>query len=93
MSLPNLSRYLREDEGGQKPGFEFLEKLRSFGCDINWLLSGSEQMIKEPSTEYKVRQLEKDLASLEEENEVLKKFIQNGAAYINRKKLKRRINK
>ncbi len=94
MSLPNLSRYLRKDEKGQKPGLDFLAKLNKDGCDINWLLSNDEGPpgIKEPAVEYKMKQLEKEVQELKGENEQLRSSISQitsvaqAAGQINKKK-------
>ena len=63
MSIGHLSQYVN---GVNKPGLDFLLKLKELGCDINWLLSDDEN--PPPETD---ALLKKRIAELEEENERL----------------------
>ena len=59
------------------PGTPLLIKLRSVGCDINWLLMGDiEGMVSEPEIEYGAKVSENErIKQLEEENEILRSRI------------------
>ncbi len=67
MSIGHLSQYVN---GVNKPGFDFLSKLQTLGCDINWLLSDDENPPPETDALLKRR-----LAELEEENKRLRDSI------------------
>jgi transcriptional regulator with XRE-family HTH domain len=49
MKPQSLNVYL---SGKSLPGSDVLIKLRDLGCDINWLLTGKSNIIKEPSSSY-----------------------------------------
>jgi len=59
------------------PGGGMLKKLKDMGCDINWLLADDEgpPAVKEPSAEYKIKQLESAKKKLETENADLRAQI------------------
>lgn len=56
------------------PGGSMLKKLKDMGCDLNWLLADDEgpPVMKEPSFEYKTKQLEETVEKLEKENATLR---------------------
>lgn len=55
-----LSRYLK---GEQKPGYEFLDKIRKLGCDLNWLLDDDKSLLKEPFIKYEAKEDYKEVLS------------------------------
>ncbi|PID59445.1 MAG: hypothetical protein CR986_06120 [Ignavibacteriae bacterium] len=69
ISPQQLHQYI---SGKREPGSKILLKLLNKGCDINWLLSGSE------SLEYhKIEKLEKELHKLQENLDQISSIIKN----------------
>ena len=58
ISPQQLHQYI---SGKREPGSRILVKLLKLGCDINWLLSGSESM-----ENFKIDKLEKELNKMQE---------------------------
>jgi len=58
ISPQQLHQYI---SGKREPGSKILVKLLKLGCDINWLLSGSESM-----ESFKIDKLEKELNKMQE---------------------------
>lgn len=58
ISPQQLQQYI---SGNREPGSKILLKLLQLGCDINWLLSGSDKI-----ESYKIFKLEKDLIQCKE---------------------------
>lgn len=67
MSIGHLSQYVN---GVNKPGMDFLAKLKALGCDLNWLLSDSPDQPPETNQLLQAR-----LKELEEENARLRDSI------------------
>ena len=56
----------------REPGSKILVKLLKLGCDINWLLSGSESM-----ESFKIDKLEKELSKLQENLNQIANMVKN----------------
>jgi transcriptional regulator with XRE-family HTH domain len=79
---PNLTAYLNNKN---MPGGDMLMKLHKLGCDINWLLSETEEemnLVKEPGAAYggeesdweKIRRLEAEVKELRKKLGMIQKI-------------------
>jgi len=69
ISPQQLQQYI---SGKREPGSKILIKLMRLGCDINWLLGGSESV-----ESYKLYKLEAELSAVKETLQKMKKLIEN----------------
>ncbi len=69
ISPQQLHQYI---SGKREPGSRILMKLLKLGCDINWLLSGSESM-----ESFKIDKLERELNKLQENINQISSIVKN----------------
>lgn len=69
VSYESLTNYIT---GRATPGNKMQAKLRSLGCDIEWLMTGNVNAVREESGKYS---LERRVAELESENADLKRRL------------------
>lgn len=69
ISPQQLHQYI---SGKREPGSRILIKLLKLGCDINWLLSGSESL-----ESFKIDKLERELNKLQENLDQISSIVKN----------------